>query len=99
MPNFKDIDEARKLLGIGKAATLKEMKTAYRRLANLHHPDKQDRTSEKDAEKMKKLNRAYKVLIDYCGDYRYSFSEEDVTRTYPHEEYMRKWGENWFNSI
>jgi len=48
---------------------------------------------------MKQLNQAYKVLIDYCGDYRFSFNEEDVARTYPHEEYMRKWGENWFNSI
>ena len=99
MPNFKDIDEARKLLGFDKTATLKDIRNTYRRLANLHHPDKQERNGQKDAEKMKKINRAYKVLIDYCGEYRYSFGEEDVARTYPHEEYMRKWGENWFNSI
>ena len=99
MPNFKDIDEARKILGLGKTATLREIKSSYRRLAHLHHPDKHSSINQKNAEKMKQLNRAYKVLIDYCGDYRYSFGEEDVARTYPHEEYMRKWGENWFNSI
>ena len=48
---------------------------------------------------MKKLNRAYKVLMDYCTDYKYSLKEEDVARTYPYEEEMRKWRENWFNSI
>ena len=99
MPNFNDIDEARNLLRLGEAATLKEIKSAYRRLAHRYHPDKHDSISQEAVEKMKKLNRAYKVLTDYCSDYKYSFCEEDVARTYPHEEYMRKWSENWFNSI
>jgi hypothetical protein len=44
---------------------------------------------------MKKLNQAYKLLMDYCTDYKYSFNEEDVARTYPNEEYWRKWRESW----
>jgi len=80
-------------------ATLKDVRSTYRRLAKLHHPDKQHITGEKDAEKMKLLNRAYKILIDYCENYNYSFREEDIARTYSHEEYMRKRCDNWFNSI
>ena len=99
MPNFKDINEAQTILGLGKTATLKEIKRAYRRLAHHYHPDKHDSASCVDEEMMKKLNWAYKVLMDYCNEYRYSFDEQDVARTYPHEEYMRKWDENWFNSI
>ena len=99
MPNFEDIDEARRLLGLGEAATLKEIRSIYRRLAHRYHPDKHIVTSKEDVEKMKKLNRAYKVLMDYCTDYKYGFKEEDVARTYPYEEEMRKWRENWFNSI
>jgi len=99
MPNFEDINEAQILLGLGRTATLKEIKRAYHRLAHIYHPDKQDSTSQKDIEKMKKLNWAYKVLIDYYNEYKYSFDEEDIARTYPYEEYMRKWGENWFDSI
>jgi len=99
MPNFEDIDKARNLLGLGEAATLKEIKSAYRSLAHRHHPDKHDSSSQEDIEKMKRLNRAYKVLMDYCSDYKYSFFQEEVARTYPYEEYMRKWSENWFNSI
>jgi len=99
MANFGEIDEARKTLGLGDTATLKEIKSIYRRLAHRHHPDKHIVASGEDVERMKKLNRAYKVLMDYCTDYKYSFKEEDVARTYPYEEEMRKWRENWFNSI
>lgn len=99
MPSFEDIDRARRLLGLGNAATLKEIKSVYRRLAHRHHPDKHTVASEEDVERMKKLNQAYKVLMNYCTDYKYGFKEEDVARTYPYEEGMRKWRENWFNSI
>jgi DnaJ-class molecular chaperone len=99
MVNFDEIDEARRVLGLGEAATLKEIKRAYRGLAHRHHPDKHGSATEENDEIMKKLNRAYKVLLDYCTAYKYSFREEDIGETYPHEEHMRKWRENWFNSI
>jgi DnaJ-class molecular chaperone len=100
MPNFEEINEARKILNLGGAATLKEIKTAYRRLAARYHPDKQAGSGLAEAEEtMKRLNWAYKLLMDYCTDYKYSFKQEDVARTYPQEEYMREWRENWFNSI
>ena len=99
MANFDEIDEARRLLGLGDAATLKEIRSAYRRLAHHHHPDKHDSATEENEEMMKNLNRAYQLLMDYCTDYKYGFREEDIGRTYPHEEHLRKWRENWFNSI
>ena len=100
MANFTEIDEARKVLGLSEAATLKEIKRAYRTLAHRHHPDKHsEATSEETEETMKRLNWAYKLLMDYCDNYKYSFREEDVARAYPEEEYMRNWRKNWFNSI
>jgi DnaJ-class molecular chaperone len=99
MANFDEIDEARGVLGLGGAATLKEIKSAYRRLAHRHHPDMHTNATEENDMIMKKLNWAYKLLLNYCADYKVSFGEEDVGRTYPYEEHMRKWRENWFNSI
>lgn len=100
MANFDEIDEARKLLGLGEAATLKEIRSVYRRMASRYHPDKHTTGDSSEYEEtMKKLNWAYKVLTEYCRDYKYAFTEEDVARTYPSEEYMRKWRKNWFNSI
>jgi DnaJ-class molecular chaperone len=100
MANFKKIEEARKLLGLSEAATLKEIKTAYRTLAHRYHPDKHSNSvSEETTATMKRLNWAYKLLMDYCDNYKYSFSEEDVARTYPDEEYLRTFKDKWYNSI
>ena len=100
MANFDEIEEARKLLGLGEAATLKEIKTAYRTLAHRHHPDKHSSVvGEESTETMKRLNWAYKLLMDYCNEYKYSFKEEDIARTYPHDEYLRTFKDKWYNSI
>ena len=100
MANFNEIEEARKLLGLGETATLKEIKTAYRTLAHRHHPDKHSSVvGEKTAETMKRLNWAYKLLMDYCNEYQYSFKEEDIARTYPYDEYLRTYKDKWYNSI
>jgi DnaJ-class molecular chaperone len=99
MANFTEIDEARKVLGLSEAATLKEIKRAYRTLAHRHHPDKASSAGDKAEETMKKLNWAYKLLMEYCGNYKYSFSEEDVAKAYPHDEYLRKYYYGWFDGI
>jgi len=99
MANFNEIEEARKLLGLGEAATLKEIQTAYRTLSHRHHPDKRGGSDDTEGETMKRLNWAYKLLTDYCNEYKYSFKEEDIARTYPHEEYLRTFKEKWYDSI
>ena len=52
-----------KILGVGKTATAKEIKKAYRQLAIKYHPDKTkgDKVAE---EKFKDINEANKVLSD-----------------------------------
>ena len=99
MVDFNEIEEARKLLGLSEAATLKEIKRAYRTLAHHHHPDKHGGDDSAESETMKQLNQAYKLLMDYCNEYKYSFKKEDVARTYPDEEYFRTFKDRWYNSI
>ena len=100
MANFDEIEEARKLLGLGETATLKEIKIAYRTLAHRHHPDKLvSAVGEENGEAMKRLNWVYKLLMDYCNEYKYSFKEEDIARTYSYDEYLRTYKDKWFNSI
>jgi len=98
MASFLEIDEARKILGLGEMATLKEIQGAYRRLARRYHPDLHG-GSDHSQEAMKRLNWAHKLLEDYCRDYKYSFRQEDVLRTCSEEDYLRSWRESWFDGI
>lgn len=47
------------ILGIDESASESDIKTAFRKLAMKHHPDKGG-----DAEQFKKINEAYQVLSD-----------------------------------
>jgi DnaJ-class molecular chaperone len=96
MASFEEIGQARRLLGLGEAVTLKEIKQAYKRMAFRNHPD---RGGDDPAyqEKMKKLNWAHKLLTEYCNQYRYTFTEEDVARAYPEETYLRRYAYGWFD--
>jgi hypothetical protein len=77
-----EIDQARRLLGLGEQASITEIKTAYRHLCKQWHPD----ALEGDATgsgKIKDINAAYRLLLDYCETYRFSFSPElDYCETY-----------------
>ena len=100
MSNFEQIDEARRLLGLGEAATLRQVKQAYRRAAQRYHPDRcKDGDKVQCEEMMTKINEAYELIMKYCTRYSYSFREEDVRRTYPYEEYLRKFHHGWFDGI
>ena len=48
------------ILGVNKAATEADLKHAYRKLAQEHHPDKHGG----DDKKFKEINQAYQVLSD-----------------------------------
>ena len=99
MANFEEIDKARRLLGLGDKATLKEIKHAYRKMAFHYHPDRKRWVGDEEDDMMKQLNWAYKLLLDYVANYSYSFIEEDVARGSPYEEYLQRFRDGWFDGI
>ncbi len=52
------------VLGVTRGAGEQEIKSAYRRLALQHHPDRNPDTKESSEEKFKELTEAYSVLAD-----------------------------------
>jgi len=99
MASFKEIDEARRLLRLRERATLKEIKQAYGKMAFQYHPDKKGQVRDEENDMMKQINRAYKLLLDYVANYSYSFTDEDVAKSSPHEEYLRRFRDGWFDGI
>ena len=69
----QELAEAYKALGIESSATDKEVKTAYRRLMNQHHPDKlaakglPESMMEVAKEKAREINAAYDKIKETRG--------------------------------
>lgn len=52
------------VLGVGKSAGHDEIKSAYKKLAMKHHPDRNQDKKEECEEKLKEINEAYETLKD-----------------------------------
>lgn len=69
-----------KVLGVGKSATSRQIKKAYRKRSLETHPDKAPSQDEREAyeAEFQKVARAYEVLSDDDKRRRYDAGEEDV---------------------
>ena len=72
------IEEALETLELPKFVTREDIKNQYRFLAKKYHPDVGG-----DAKKMEQLNHAYRLLMKYIEDFRYTFDEDEINRQYP----------------
>jgi len=103
MADFKQIDEARKLLGLEEDATLEEIKKAYKKLALKYHPDRCKDEKKKECEEMfKKIAHANDILMAYCAGYRYSFKEKDVKRNTMDKEFydhLKRFYDGWWGDL
>lgn len=86
---YRDLQQAATLFGLGERATLRQIKARHRELAKMHHPD---RGAAADPLMMQRINSAYKILIDYCGSYRFSFGEAEFLEQHPEERLRRQFG-------
>ena len=103
MAGFKEISEARKILGLGETATLGEIREAYKKLTLRYHPDRCKDDKKKECEEMfKKITHANDILMAYCVGYRYSFKKKDAKKntmdkeTYEH---LRRFYDGWLGDL
>jgi curved DNA-binding protein len=90
-----------KTLGVGKNASVGDIKKAYRKLAMKYHPDhtKGDKAAE---EKFKKITEAYAVLSDPekrkqydtfgSADFQQRYSQEDIFRNFDFSDILKEFG-------
>ena len=62
---WDEIAEARRVLGLGETASLKEIKAVYHRLSKERHPDARPDQRRQAEAAMSALNQAYGVLLAY----------------------------------
>ncbi|RKY39492.1 MAG: J domain-containing protein [Candidatus Omnitrophota bacterium] len=103
MIDFKQIDEARKLLGLDEEASLEEIKKAYRDLSFKYHPDRCKEIDKKHCEEMmRRINEAKNIIMTYCAGYRFSFREKDVRKNLLNKElyqHLKRFYEGWWGNL
>ncbi|MBU0683614.1 MAG: DnaJ domain-containing protein [Candidatus Omnitrophota bacterium] len=100
MAEYRQIDKARKILRLGASATIPEIKKAFRKLSLKYHPDKcKDKDKTRCEKKFKQINSANEVLIRYCLNYKFLFTEEEDLQHREEEqtrEYMKRFYAGWW---
>ena len=71
--DWAKIMAAKEVLGLGDAASLPEIKRAFRLLAKKYHPDLKNAAAGEPPPrgKMLEVNAAYQTLLDYCAAFRF----------------------------
>jgi DnaJ-class molecular chaperone len=90
MGKYEEITKARQVLGLDDYATLKEIKNRYRELLKEWHPDLHKKHKAVRKEKTIEIINAYKTIMDYCEQYQFSFSRDEVERYFSPEELWAK---------
>ena len=89
---YKELRLALKVFDLGERATLNEIKSRHRELVKKYHPD----AGSDDSAELRKVNAAYRVLLDYVGSYRFSFAEEEFYEQNPEERMLRQFMDEAF---
>ena len=82
---MEEIDNALNILALPKLITREDIKTQYRYLAKKNHPD-----IGGDVVKMEQLNYAYKLLMKYIEEFRYTFDENEINKQFPGVDYVQR---------
>lgn len=81
----EEIEKALDILELPKLITKDDIKKQYHFLAKKHHPDLGG-----SIESMEQINTAYKFLMKYIEEFRYTFDEEEVAKQYPGAEHAQR---------
>ena len=81
----EEIEKALDALDLPRLISRADIKKQYHLLAKKYHPDLGG-----NVQKMEQINHAYKLLMKYIEEFRYTFDEEEVNKQYPGADYAKR---------
>jgi hypothetical protein len=91
----KDILQAKEVLELPERASLKEIKARYRQLLKKWHPDTCENADKVQCQKMvQQITEAYTLIMIYCNDYKFSFSQEKIIASTDEEWWNDRFGQD-----
>ncbi len=88
-----NIEDALKVFEIEKIISIKIVKEKYRELQKKYHPDV---SNEDDIDKLNKINEAYKFLIDFLENFKFSTNELKI-QINEEEKLRRRFSNDWLS--
>ena len=82
---IEQINYALNILELPKLITKSDVKKQYRFLSKKNHPDQGG-----DAVKQEQINTAYKLLMKYIEEFRYTFDDKEVSNQFPGAKYAEQ---------
>ncbi len=82
---LEEIENALDILDLPKLINKEDIKKQYYFLAKKNHPDLGG-----DIKEMEEINYAYKFLMKYIEEFRYTFDEEEVAKQYPGADHAQR---------
>lgn len=97
--NSKKVHQAAQILNLRDKESLAAIKKKHRQLVKKWHPDQCQEEAEICQQKIKELNKAFKIIKEYCSHYLYSFAEDEILENLPRdiqseERLRRQFGED-----
>jgi len=81
----EEIEKALEVLQLPKLISRADIKKQYHFLAKKNHPDLGG-----DVAQMEQLNHAYKLLMKYIEEFRYTFDDEEISKQFPGADYVQR---------
>ncbi len=92
---WEKVAAAAKLLQLEETATLKQIKSAFRRMCKKHHPDLAAHQDEVESMAVQEIHEAYEVLLQYCKDFRFPLKPQDSDQSMEAEDWwMDRFGQD-----
>ncbi len=82
---IEQINEALDILELPKLIIKADVKKQYRFLSKKYHPDQGGNTI-----KQEQINYAYKLLMKYIEEFRYTFDEDEISKQFPGAKYAEQ---------
>jgi len=88
--SYEKIKAACELLGLPEKATMDMIKKHYRDLCRQWHPDLNQQSDINYNTKMSEITEAYKLIMDYCHQYQYSFTKDEFDKNVETKDWWMK---------
>jgi DnaJ-class molecular chaperone len=89
--NDNSMNDPYNILGVTKAASLEEIKAAYKKLARKYHPDLNPGKKESE-EKFKEVAHAFDLIGTAAAKLKFDAGETDEQKRHQYDEYMKGTG-------